>query len=239
MLDDNLLAAFMRDFYGYGNLAAPLWFVGMEEGGGGRVEEIEARLQAWHERGRKQVEDVADYHVHFGISHLFLPPKPPIQMTWGKLIRATLAGNGRAVSNEDIRAYQAKGWGRTGGTTCLLELLPLPSPGTGRWLYGQHSKIDFLRTRETYRNEVSMNRVETIRELTKKFQPRAIVFYGKGYQEYWEQISGKDVSWRPWGEGFRANSAGTAFFSMPHPTSRGVTNKLFDDLGAELRRTLA
>lgn len=28
MLDDDLLTAFAHDFYGHGNLAAPIWFVG-------------------------------------------------------------------------------------------------------------------------------------------------------------------------------------------------------------------
>ena len=33
MLNDELLEDFMRRFYGYGTFHAPIWFVGMEEGG--------------------------------------------------------------------------------------------------------------------------------------------------------------------------------------------------------------
>ena len=35
MLDDKLLESYMKTFFGYGNLHADYWFIGMEEGGGG------------------------------------------------------------------------------------------------------------------------------------------------------------------------------------------------------------
>jgi hypothetical protein len=34
VLDPRLLTDFLDSFYGYGNPQAPLWFIGMEEGGG-------------------------------------------------------------------------------------------------------------------------------------------------------------------------------------------------------------
>jgi hypothetical protein len=40
MLNDQLLEAFMRGFYGFGNYQAQYWFVGMEEGGGNTLDAI-------------------------------------------------------------------------------------------------------------------------------------------------------------------------------------------------------
>jgi hypothetical protein len=52
-LDESLLQEFMSNFYGYGNYAAPYWFIGMEEGGGDTIEEITRRLTVWDQRGRR------------------------------------------------------------------------------------------------------------------------------------------------------------------------------------------
>ncbi len=41
-LDDALLEAYMDGFYGYGNLAGPYWFIGMEEGGGDSLDRFSA-----------------------------------------------------------------------------------------------------------------------------------------------------------------------------------------------------
>lgn len=41
-LDDTLLEEFVQGFYGYDNLSAPCWFVGMEEGGGNSAEDRDA-----------------------------------------------------------------------------------------------------------------------------------------------------------------------------------------------------
>lgn len=62
MFKDEILEAFISGFYGYGNYGARLWFIGMEEGGGGSREQIARRLDAWDKRGRNELEDVVDYH---------------------------------------------------------------------------------------------------------------------------------------------------------------------------------
>jgi hypothetical protein len=46
MIDTGRLNDFMHRFYGYGSWDAPLWFVGMEEGGGSTIDEIELRLKS-------------------------------------------------------------------------------------------------------------------------------------------------------------------------------------------------
>lgn len=57
----NLEKQRLLDFLGYGQLEAPIWFLGMEEGGGG-----EARLLIQSRLNR--VEDLRDAHVKLGIT---------------------------------------------------------------------------------------------------------------------------------------------------------------------------
>jgi len=46
VLDGDLLRSYISDFFGYGNFAGQLWFIGAEEGGGANAEEIARRLRA-------------------------------------------------------------------------------------------------------------------------------------------------------------------------------------------------
>jgi hypothetical protein len=47
MLNDQLLEAFMSGFYGFGNYQARYWFIGMEEGGGNKPDDIARQLDIW------------------------------------------------------------------------------------------------------------------------------------------------------------------------------------------------
>ena len=44
MLNDKTLESYIHNFYGYGNPRAPYWFIGMEEGGGEDIQNIERRV---------------------------------------------------------------------------------------------------------------------------------------------------------------------------------------------------
>jgi predicted RNase H-like nuclease len=80
MIDETRLNDFMHRFYGYGSWDAPLWFVGMEEGGGNTLEELELRLKAWD--GSDDLADLKDFHAHLGGTNWF-SSRPKIQSTWG------------------------------------------------------------------------------------------------------------------------------------------------------------
>src|SRR4051794_23061661 len=123
MLDEQLLSNFIATFYGYGDYRAQYWFVGMEEGGGDTLEANAARLAAWDSRGRRELEDLVEYHSPLGVSR-YTGERPKIQATWGKLIRILLSAEGATqVNPEQVRAYQREHLGREGGENCLLELL--------------------------------------------------------------------------------------------------------------------
>jgi len=161
--DDQLLQEFMHNFYGYGSYQGAYWFVRMEEGGGDSFDEVSKRLRVWNQRGRPELEDVVAYHLALGITHPFCE-KPKLQPTWAKLIRVLLSIEDRTPTKEEVRSYQQRLWARSGDNVCLLELLPLPSPSTSHWLYGQHSKLSSLISREQYRQIWSDIRIRALQQ---------------------------------------------------------------------------
>jgi len=230
MLDDKLLQDFINGFYGYGNYQAPYWFIGLEEGGGNSIQEINSRLATWDKRGRQELEDVADYHIDFGISK-YWGPHPPLEATWNKLIRILLSAKGTPPSTEDVRTYQRDHLGRTGGETCLLELLPLPSPSISHWLYANGSKLANLATRQSYRDWLIPLRVQRLRERIQMHSPPNVIFYGKTYLEHWQAIAGPPLRKVPELDIFQARTDGTLFIVTNHPVATGVTNAYFHAVG--------
>lgn len=178
--DDALLEDFANQHYGFGNFQGGFWFVGMEEGGGESFEDIERRLQTWRKRGRLELDDVAEYHMEMGITYLFRE-RPRIQTTWGGLIRILLAARGETPTTDTIREYQRDRLGRATGETCLLELLPLPSPSTKHWLYGAHSKLPYLADRQAYRRALLTKRMAHLQGRIRQHQPKVVLFYGYVY----------------------------------------------------------
>ena len=230
--DDRLLSDFARSFYGYGDYEAPYWFVGMEEGGGSSYAEVERRLRAWQDRGRSELEDLPTYSEVVGAGRFF-EEGAPLQPTWRGLIRILQAAEGAAPTPDSVREYQRDRLGRRGGQTALLELFPLPSPGTKPWLYARHSALPHLADRERYRDHFADERVARIRRRIDEHRPRGVVLYGTSYLPYWRRIAGGSLQHV---DGLLVGTAGgTAFVLTQHPAARGVTNAYFDNAG----RTLA
>ncbi len=196
-LSDPVLESYIQGFYGHGPYTAPYWFVGMEFGGGGTATEVVSRIQGWADRGKHELEDMVGPD---GAGHevRWFGPQPPLQPTWAKLIRVVLSAEGAAPTTEQVRAYQRDRLGRTGGLDCILELLPLPSPGLNRWLfYPDHSQLPYLRDRAAYTAYVAPIRAAHLRQRITEYQPRSVVFYGAGYAHWWRAIAGLDFQPAP------------------------------------------
>jgi hypothetical protein len=235
VLDDPLLSDFIRRFYGYGDYEGRTWLVGMEEGGGGSCEEIGARLQAWDQRGRRELEDVAAYHTAFGAPQLF-SEKPTYQRTWHKLIRILLATEGVApVTKSDVYAYQRFRLGRPDSDHCLLELLPLPSPSTAHWLYRDCSALPYLSERERYRTTVAPFRISHLQHQIGSYRPAAVVFYSFGYRREWEKVAGVPLRDNTDLGCAVGRSDDTIYVITRHPAAKGVTSAYFDNIGRALR----
>lgn len=236
-IDTRLLEDFMHGFYGYGNYQAGYWFIGMEEGGGNTFEEIARRLAIWERLGRNELEDVAEYHFQIGMPHFFRDPVK-LQSTWNKLIRILLSAEGRPTDTEAVRQYQKNHLGRNGGESCLLELLPLPSPSTHNWLYDQLSGLPMLRSRQSYQNTMIPRRISQIRARIAQHRPQAVVFYGSGYLTHWQRIVPvalqEDPRWGFW----TARCSGTVYAVTKHPVATGVTNEYFHTVGKRIANLL-
>lgn len=235
--NDTLLADFANQHYGYGNFKGDFWFVGMEEGGGDSFQDIERRLQTWAKRGKLEVDDVAEYHIDLGITSLFRE-RPRIQTTWGGLIRILMAARGQTPTTDAIREYQRDSLGRAAGETCLLELLPLPSPSTSHWLYRDYSKLPFLADRQAYRQALLSKRMAHLRERIRQHQPRVVVFYGYVYQQNWRDIAGADFTQSAGQDFYLADCGSQVFVIMKHPAATGLRNDYFHRVGRAIASEL-
>lgn len=227
-LNDKLLQKFISTFYGSGSYSGEYWFVGMEEGGGNDLDQVTKRLGAWIELGETELVDIYDFHLLIDYPQYFRDPVK-LQRTWMQQARIVLASKGLPSSTPDVRAYQRDVIGRRNNETCLLELLPLPSPSTNEWYYAFWSELLFLKDRRTYRDYCVPWRAEHIRSRIKQRKPKFVVFMGQGYSDYWQLIVGRNLS----NEGgfWTANSIGTTYVITKHPATQGVTNSYFESVG--------
>ena len=230
MLDSALIQEFIYGFYGYGAYSAPYWFIGMEEGGGGSLDEIQQQLAAWDARGRRELEDVASYHRAIGITRFWDEPVR-LQSTWNRLIRVLLTAKGQKPSSYEVKDYQKSQLGNENGETCLLELMPLPSPGTAKWLYGKISNLPILANRKKYLEEVSATRIRHIHSRIAEHHPSLILFYGLGYMNYWCEIAGVSFEMRGTDAFYASRIGSTVVVVSKHPAARGITNEYFHKIG--------
>jgi hypothetical protein len=222
--DRSLINEFIRNFYGFGNLQAGFWFIGMEEGGGNSEGEFNKRIQAWQTLGKKSLVDVVKYHEIIGINRFFVEPVK-LQSTWNKLIRIYLSANDLPCETEDVRLFQKNHLGRTGQDTALLELLPLASPSTNEWFYDKWADHPLLRTREKYRLGLTPIRINTLRGLIEESTPPIVVFYGQTNEEYWSKVIQLQLKDEGMLDFKYTRSKNTLFISIKHPVYKGLTNE--------------
>lgn len=221
-LDTALLRHYIHDFFGYGSLRAPYWFVGLEEGG--EAATIAARVEQWKQLGAGTLVDLYEMHKRLPGGLQWFSEHPRIQPTWSKLIRIVLLAENRDADTESLRTYQRDRLGRADGETALLELMPLPSRNLGEW---QHcDQLPELRTRKIYASTFREERATRLLELIDSHQPRNAIFYGM--RRHWpEWLGGVTTTTH---EHFDvAHRGASQLIFMRHPTARGVTNA---ELGA-------
>ena len=240
VFDDQLLKDFMNGFYGYGKYSGGYWFVGMEEGGGNSFENIDKRLKDWDRRDRCEIEDIADYHAEIGAGQYFdLHPK--LQPTWNRLIRIALSAEGQdIIHKEQVREYQQKYLGRQTSNNCLVELLPLPSPSLGHWLYAKHSKLPCLRSREAYMTCYAQRRATHLQQSIHEFNPKTVIFYSvnPAYISWWKSIAGVEFEEKliVGDRMYIGKNKQTVFAIVRHPVARGVKNEYFHQVGKIIAR---
>jgi hypothetical protein len=234
------LGDFMRDFAGYGHVGAPLWFVGMEEGGGRDVPELQRRVETWDVRGRRPLEDLADFHHAIGQAKYFREPYP-LQPTWAALGRILQSWRGAPADIPNLQRVEQRSLGSKNGIASLIELLPLPSPNVQSWPYAALAdEHPFLTDRKEYRSALLRGRIGMLRDRIREAQPKAVVFYGLGYLKHWCELSGQSL---------KATQIETLpcyagekhvpyFIAVPHPAARGMTKRFWESVGTHLRNII-
>ena len=243
MLPSALLTAYADKFYGFGRWEAKVWFVGIEEAGGWEEQEVQRRLDAWKCEGGRELENAPSFYPASG-NDKWHGIDATSQATWRQLIRMLLLARGLEDSEQAILEYQRTQWGATSGNTCLAELLPLPSPSTTQWRYGQWTGLPWLKSRHAYLSKVRIPRGNALRKMVNaRPAPRAVIFYGLTLGDRtsllpdWSRIAGgrfdqaikdrKILLWRQTKE--------TAFFVTRHPAAESDT--YFREIGNFLRKT--
>lgn len=203
--DDARLASYAMNNYGYGSWDAPVWFVGLEEGGGEDPNQVARKVDAWHRLGARELSDLYAFHVDAGITQWF-GERARIQTTWGKYSRLALLRERASVTPEDVRRHQADVLGRPGLGTCMIEVMPLPCPNEKAWHYDRWSSLPQLASRELYRSHYLPVRaldLPTLRQV---------------------DVGGRSV--------LVAVEGKTRLVVMHHPAAMGVTNEYFNGVAA-------
>jgi hypothetical protein len=244
MLDDTLLDEFCHGFFGYGNPGGRFWFIGLEEGGGGSEDEIRQRLSTWSSpsagsewAAKAAFVDLVDFHHQIGQGDYF-NGTARLPLTWRHLIRLLLCARGEGVTGKAIRTVLATEWGRSDGETCLAELYPVPSPGVGKWLIGEWSRLPYLRSRSEYKKHLRAPRIATLRRLIEEHRPPFVVFYGRTERSAWEEIAGCPLPDAPVLERrpvLVGKESGTTYLLLLHPNAPGTSSEYFCAAGRLLR----
>lgn len=233
----------MSDFFGYGNLASPYWFIGKEEGGGASLEENFQRILVWEKLGKSLTVDSIQYHQALGFTEKDLQK---IQPTWTKLIQVLLELEEKDSLDKELRRhYQRHVLGRVASNHCVIELMPMASRSTGLWLWKDIFTEYFgLKNRRDYFAKIVPQRKQLIKELIAKHQPKLVLFYSTqvDYLPHWREISSvADFSSKKLSDKFTfywKKTPSTLYVITPHPTAHGLTVNDFQSIGRFIRENL-
>ena len=236
-----LIERFMKVFYGYGNLEGDYWFIGMEEGSGPDWEaDVLPRFVQWDSRGQSEIEHLRNFHFDIGIRNHWESVGGnaiKLQFTWKRLIQTILTAKGVPVTHESIGDYQSQHLGTLDGNSCLLELLPLPSPSVNGFGYVHlaNEQYPYFASRALYRNYIMDQRISRVREMLAKHQPRHVVLYGKSYVQQWNNLL-TNVEWKQIdGQISHCKYLQSHVWLVPHPAARKIPKDLFVTLGENIR----
>lgn len=265
MLNEERTAYYIDNFFGYGNWDSDFWFVGMEEGGGNVLNLVRNKVDAFFNDGESHLALVDNYD--FQVNKVgspwnnealrFLGPRPnnqpvSLQNYWSKKIKILLGVNNLPINNESIRQYQSNHWGRIHPEQyslkhAVIELMPLPSPGTGLWYYtnwtshftGNHCPP--LATRQHYYSLTRTRRVNMFKNKVNELKPKLVVLSGAGHDNEYNAIAGTH-NWRTkifdnFSCHFFHNDS-TLFVKTMAPNTRGLTNTYWEEVTFEIRNTI-
>lgn len=222
----------IESFLGYGNINAPVVFVGMEEG----LADPE-RLQD-DLKYRSTFEPVMDvYEAHLGLAKgkKLFGERPRGQRTWRVMADVMLHFEGGLPPTKEERAkarkeYRAKILGNKCAESLLLELLPYPHGNIKQWLYERFGRY---KTREEYEAKLTDKRLELLRKVIEYHDREAIICYGHKNWDEFKKIFPEETRWDRNGDFLCAEWKGARVTLCDHFVSRGFnSNRQLDKLAA-------
>ncbi|MCX6754001.1 MAG: hypothetical protein NTV03_03030, partial [Candidatus Nomurabacteria bacterium] len=195
MITPDILHNRIKNFWGYGSLESPVWLVGMEEGfhstdAVADREMLERQFLLPTINGMFDASRPIDNSIRDLTNLSPFLPNSKIQSTWKFPIALLLfLKNGVIPCKEGILDFQhsilANGEKNEAAT---IELMPLPSPSTSVWPYGD---VQGFETRESYLSEYRRLRAQGLKELVQKYSPKLIIFYSMSYFSDWVEVIGR------------------------------------------------
>ena len=167
----------IENFIGYGNIEAPLVFVGVEEG----LAKPEALQQDLLWRSTfKRVMDAEEAHEGLADGPSLFSKKPRRQPTWRVMADVMLHFNGetfksKAERSKARREYRPLALGRSIANSLFIELLPYPNKKSTAWPYA-----DRFPTKQDYIDALLPKRLALISEALAEYPREAIICYGQG-----------------------------------------------------------
>lgn len=245
MLDASLLSDYCERFFGFGRWNAPVWLIGIEEAGGHDEAEIKLRLDTWAARSRLALEDALSFYPALG-NNAWHGSEAELQPTWQQLIRMLLRTQGEADTGPALLDYQRRHLGSANGETCVVELLPLPSPRTGIWNYSHWCALPWLQNRTEYLRAMREKRARMLMEQLRVGRPKLVVFYGTtlpgpvSLLPTWARIAGADFYQAVPDRRIllESKSNRTSFFVTKHPAAEDIrpnADAYFREVGDILR----
>lgn len=226
MITPDLIQRRINNFWGYGSLEAPVWFVGMEEGLGPTVdtEELEVRFRSADE---KTTIDMRRDMGHL-VGHMkWFRKNSPIQATWKYPIALYLyLKNHKIPTQQEIREHQGLVLGDTlKKESSTIELMPLPSQKAHQstWLYEKYGILG-LSSRKEYLATCKPKRVQELKNLVRKYSPELIIFFSVGYLPEWTEVIGekpKEITKQM----YFLKTKKTSFCILPQGASFGMSYK--------------
>ncbi len=223
----------LKNFWGYGNLKGPVWFIGMEEGLG---DNEGLPLERFEATNGKTIVDNTD---NTSADHAeWFKPNAPTQRTWRPLIYILLyLRHERVPTLAEIRDFQIKHLGRTNSNHAILELMPLPAKSIKKadWIY-QDVPLIGLTHREEYLATYLPERVQALKLLIEKHQPKLVLFYSRSYLNEWQSIVPKKFKEVIPDKLHMVKVDKTIYAVTPHPTSRGLTTADWTEIAKRLTK---
>lgn len=210
LIEEQKLAHWIRDFYGFGSYNAPVWFIGYEEGGGDLPEEVAERLDYFFNLGPGDNQSLCDlrelyknvvfraegqrtklfktlYDYRFG-------DQAVLHGVWKNLI--AFSHGYRGIKLPDLVTYQKELFTLT--NEALIQLYPLPSPHNHAWYYSwlDLPQKSFLTTRKTYEEHLYPQRIQTLLEKVSQYKPEVVLMFSmnninalkRSLQNYFDRV---------------------------------------------------